>query len=129
MYLALKYIHIVCVAASFALLFVRGLWVLRAFPPAPEPWVRMIPHVIDGALLASAAAMVTLGGSRGWPDWLSVKLVLTGVFIGLTVLVFHVVKNRLAKAVFWIGAMLMFLFIATVAVLQHPAGIFDAIKW
>lgn len=127
MYLALKYLHIVCVAASFALLFVRGLWVLRAFPPAPEAWVRVTPHVIDGILIVSAIGMLLVGGARGWPDWLSAKLALAGLFVVLTVAVFRLARSRLAKAVFWFAAMLVFLFITTVAVLQHPAGIFNVI--
>jgi hypothetical protein len=50
-YLLLKYTHIVCAAASFALFFIRGIWAIRAYPSVQEPWAKALPHVIDGLLV------------------------------------------------------------------------------
>lgn len=122
MFLLLKYLHILCVAASFALLFVRGLWLLRSFPAAQENWVRMLPHAVDGLLVLTAVAMLATS-NKAWPDWLWVKFGLILVYAVLSVLVFHVARNRWQRGIAWIAALLVFLFITTVAVLQNPSGI------
>jgi len=123
MFLLFKYLHILCVAASFALLFVRGLWLLRAFPVAQETWVRMLPHAVDGLLVLTAVAMLSLASGKAWPDWLWVKLGLIVVYAVLSLIVFHVARNRWQRGVAWIAALLVFLFVTTVAVLQNPLGI------
>ena len=69
-FLLLKYIHIVAVASSFALLFIRGIWLLRAYPPAQESWVRVLPHAVDGVLLVSALGMLWVYPAAFKGDWL-----------------------------------------------------------
>ena len=128
MFLLLKYLHIVCVAASFSLLFLRGLWLLRAFPAAQETWVRMLPHAVDGLLVVSALAMMSLGSSKVWPDWLWAKFGYIVVYAVLSVLVFRLAGKRWQRGIAWAGALFMFLFITTVAVLQSPLGIFSVLR-
>lgn len=124
-YLFLKNLHIFCVAASFALFFVRGLWVIRAYPPAPEPWIKALPHVVDGLLLLSAAGMVFTAQRFDWSSWMQVKLSLIVVYLVVAVLVFRSGSARAIKALGWIGGLLLFLFITTVAVLRQPSGVFS----
>lgn len=128
MFLLFKYLHIVCVAASFSLLFVRGLWLLRAFPAAQETWVRILPHAVDGVMVLTAFAMLGLGSGKAWPDWLWAKFGYILAYAVLSVLVFRVAGKRWQRAIAWLGALLMFLFITTVAVLQSPLGILSIIR-
>ena len=123
MYLFLKYLHILCVAASFALFFVRGLWVMRTYPPASERWARIMPHAVDGLLVLSAVAM--LATAPRLEGHMAMKLGLLVPYIGLAVLVFRAGTPRLLKAVAWIFGLLLFLYITTVAVLQQPMGVFS----
>jgi uncharacterized membrane protein SirB2 len=122
-YVLLKYVHIFCVAASFALFFVRGLWTLQTYPPAPEAWVRMLPHAVDGLLLVSAIGMIVTATQFDWSTWLQVKLVLVVVFVVMGVLVFRSSTRRPVKAIAWLLGLLLFLFITTVALLHQPLGI------
>ena len=122
-YVLLKYLHIFCVAASFALFFVRGLWTLQTYPPAPEAWVRVLPHVVDGLLLATALGMFVTVAHLEWSAWLQVKLALVVVFVGLGLLVFRSSARRPLKAMAWLAGLLIFLFITTVALLHQPLGI------
>jgi uncharacterized membrane protein SirB2 len=124
-YLFLKYLHIFCVAASFALFFVRGLWIVKVYPSAQEPWIRVLPHVIDGLLLLSAAGMVATAQRFDWTPWMQVKLGLVVVYIALAVLVFRAGTQRLYKTLAWAGGLLLFLYVTSIAVLQHPRGIFS----
>ena len=56
-YLSLKHVHMGCAAASGALFLLRGAWMLRASPALQQRWVKILPHLIDTALLASAIAL------------------------------------------------------------------------
>lgn len=123
-FLFLKYVHIVCVAASFALFFVRGLWIIRSYPRSEEAWARILPHAVDTALLISALWLLYLWPQKGWPgDWLTVKLVLIAVYVALAYYVFHVARGLVIRMAVWVLALLVFLFVTTVAVLQNPRGI------
>ena len=124
--LFLKYVHIVAVAVSFALFFVRGLWVMRSYPPPQEAWVRHLPHLVDAVLVASA--LMVLGGklTHGWPgDWFSTKLVCIAAYAILAFVVLKFSRSLGLRILAWVGAMAIFLFVTTVAVLHHPLGIFS----
>jgi uncharacterized membrane protein SirB2 len=124
-YLTLKYLHIVCVAASFALFVMRGIWVIRSYPPAQEAWVRVLPHAIDGALLVSAIGLAVLGPKSLWDgNWMTIKLALVVLYVALSVTLLRFSRGALIKLVIWLLAILVFLFTTSVAVLHHPLGIF-----
>jgi uncharacterized membrane protein SirB2 len=124
-YLFLKYLHIFCVASSFSLFFVRGLWVMRAYPPPGETWVKVLPHVIDTLLVLSAVGMLASVPRLEWPGWMQVKLGLLVIYVLFAIVVFRAGRNLFFKVAAWIGGMLLFLYITTVAVLQHPLGVFS----
>lgn len=128
MYLLFKYLHIVCVAASFALLFVRGLWLLRAFPAAQESWVRILPFAVDGVLVLTAIGMLFMGTGKGWPDWLWAKFGYIVLYAALCLVVFRVAGKRWQRSVAWAGALVLFLFLTTVSVLHEPLGILVLLK-
>lgn len=124
-YLTLKYLHIISVAASFALFFIRGIWVMRSYPPAQEAWVRALPHAVDGLLLATALGMLALGPSSLWAgNWLTVKIALVLAYVATSLYALQFAKTTAQKIILWFVALLLFLFATTVAVLHHPLGIF-----
>ena len=124
-FLLLKQLHVLCVASAFALLFIRGMWVTRAYPPAQELWVKVLPHAVDTLLVLAAVGMLVVAPHFGWPLWLQVKLVLLALYVLLTLVAFKLGRSRLQKAAAWLGAMFIVLFITTVAVLRDPIGIFS----
>ena len=127
-FLLLKYVHIISVAASFALFFVRGLWVMRAYPESQEPWARMLPHLVDASLVVSAIGILILSPQKGWPgDWLTVKLVLIVLYVAMAQYLFHVARAFVIKALVWILALLVLLFVTTIAVLHDPRGILSVL--
>ena len=123
-FLLLKYIHILCVAASFALFFIRGIWVMQSYPPAQERWVKVLPHIVDGLLIVSALGMLYMApATTDYKEWMTVKLVLIGVYAFLVFFVGRMAKNRLQRFAAWLAALLVFLFITSIAVLHNPKGI------
>jgi uncharacterized membrane protein SirB2 len=126
MYLFLKYLHIVCVASSFALFFMRGIWAVRSYPPAQERWVRTLPHAVDGVLVLTALGMLALSFTTAWSgDWMAAKLGYVVVYAGLAAYTLHLARARVARVVAWLAALLLYLHITAVAVLHSPAGIFN----
>ena len=123
-FLFLKYVHILCVAASFALFFIRGIWVMQSYPPAQERWVKVLPHVVDGLLILSALGMLYMVPSTSdYKGWMPIKLALIGVYAFLVVFVSRLAKSRLQRFAAWLAALLVFLFVTSIAVLHHPMGV------
>ena len=119
--LLLKYVHIVSVAVSFGLFFVRGLWLMRSYPEPQEQWVRVLPYVVDTALVVSALVVMMMSPQKGWPgDWLSVKLVLVVIYAALVLYLFRWARGRAPKVVVWIVALIVFLFVTTISVVRDP---------
>ncbi len=124
----LKYLHIVSVAASFGLFFLRGLWVMQSYPDSQEKWVRVLPHVVDSVLVLSALSMLVMSPVKGWPgDWLTVKLALVVVYVVLALFLFRSTRGLAARFLAWLLGLLVLLFIATVAVLHNPLGILSVL--
>lgn len=126
--LFLKYLHIVSVAAGFALLFVRGLWVMQSFPEPQEKWVRVLPHAVDAVLVLSGIVLLAMSPLSGWPgDWLTVKLALVIGYAMLALYLFRGARAMVIKILAWLLTLLILLFIATIAVLRNPLGILSVL--
>jgi uncharacterized membrane protein SirB2 len=125
MYLMTKSIHELCALASFMLFFVRGVWMLREAPQLSRRWVKILPHGIDTLLLASAVALTLMVHQYPLTDaWLSAKLIGLLVYIGLGLVALRYGKTRGVRAAAWIGALAVFLYIVSVALVHDPLGFF-----
>jgi uncharacterized membrane protein SirB2 len=122
-YLLYKNVHILCVAASFALFFVRGLWALHAYPASTETWARWLPYAAGALLLASAAAMLGADPRLGWPPWLLLKIALFVLYAALALVIYCYGSSRLRIGLAWLLGIIVFLHATTVAVLKDPLGI------
>ena len=65
MYLALKHFHITCVILSGTGFALRGWWSITGSPRLRARLTRILPHIVDSCLLASAIAgrWTTVGGN------------------------------------------------------------------
>jgi uncharacterized membrane protein SirB2 len=118
-YTFVKYIHVSCVALSYAGFFARGVLMIRAAPLLQARWVRVVPHVVDTALLASAIALSAM--SRQYPfvePWLTAKVVALVIYIVLGMVALRrgrTLRNRIAA---WVAAQLAFLYMLVVALTE-----------
>jgi uncharacterized membrane protein SirB2 len=120
-YLALKYLHVACVVLSYALFLVRGVWAMRSSPLLVQRWVRIVPHVVDTVLLASAIALAIL--IRQYPfaaPWLTAKVIGLVIYIGLGVIALKRGRTRRVRVVAWFAAQLVFFYIVAVAINKNP---------
>jgi uncharacterized membrane protein SirB2 len=128
MYHLTKSVHGLCALASFALFFMRGVWMLRASPQLSRRWAKILPHAIDTLLLASAIALTLMLREYPLTDaWLSAKLVGLLVYIGLGLVALRYGKTRGVRAAAWIGALAIFLYIVSVALAHDPLGFFRGV--
>ena len=117
MYSLLKVAHVACVAASYALFFVRGVWMMRESALLERRWVKIVPHAIDTALLASAIALAVM--LREYPlidGWLTAKVAGLLCYIGLGMVALKRGRTRSVRIAAWIAAQVVFGYIVAVAV-------------
>jgi uncharacterized membrane protein SirB2 len=94
---------------------------MRDSPLSGYRWVRVAPHVVDTALLASAIAMAVM--ARQYPfvaGWLTAKLLALAGYIGLGMIALKRGKTRRVRVIAWIGAQALFFYIVAVAVTRNP---------
>ena len=121
MYDPVKTIHIGAVILSFSLFFVRGLWMIAESPRLNQRWVRVVPHVIDTILLISAIALSVLIAQYPFvQDWLTAKVVLLVIYIGLGTIALRRGKTKAIRVGTWIAAILVFATIVLIAIHKTP---------
>ena len=123
MYPALKHLHLTAVALSFSLFMLRGLWMLADSPRLQQRWVRIVPHVMDTVLLASAIGLtLTLHQYPFVQSWLTAKLLGLVVYIILGSIALRYGPNKPLRATAWLAALLVFGYIVSVALTHAPKG-------
>lgn len=125
-YLEIRHVHMGAVFASGGLFLLRGLGVnlLGASWPMWAP-VRYLSYTIDTVLLTAALMLMTIVHQFPFVHaWLTVKLVLLVVYIVLGSFALKRGKTRVARLGFFVGALLVFAFILSVARAHDPAGVF-----
>jgi uncharacterized membrane protein SirB2 len=122
-YLTLKTLHQTAVLLSFAGFFVRGGAALAGAAWVRGRMARTLPHVVDTVLLASAIAMAwMLRLNPVHTPWLAAKIVALVVYIVLGAVALRPGRSREARGVAWVGALLCFGYIVSVAVTKAPLG-------
>jgi uncharacterized membrane protein SirB2 len=120
-YALIKATHITCAALSFGLFFLRGVWMLYTPQRLRALWVRVLPHVVDTALLASAITLAVW--SRQYPGalpWLTAKIVALLVYIGLGMVALRRGRTRGIRTLAWFAALGVFGYIVAVAYTRNP---------
>lgn len=120
-YPTLKALHVATVMTSYALFFVRGIWMIAESPRLGARWVRVAPHVVDSVLLASAIAMALM--IRQYPfvaGWITAKVLALVLYIALGALALKRGKTKAIRVRAWIAAQAVFAYIVSVALTKDP---------
>ena len=124
-YLAIKHLHITCVALSGGGFFVRGLLMWRGSPLLAGRTARVLPHLVDTLLLTSALTLAVMSGQ--YPvqqDWLTAKVLGLLLYIGLGTLALKRGRSRAVRTGAWLAALAVFGYVVSVAMTKNPAGFF-----
>jgi uncharacterized membrane protein SirB2 len=123
-----RWVHICAVIASGSLFALRGAGVLAgARWPMWGP-LRYLTYTIDTVLLTAALMLVTI--LHQYPfvqSWLTVKVLLLVVYVGLGTMALKRARTPAARAGFYVAALAVFLFIVGVARAHHPLGVLHSL--
>ena len=115
-YLAIKHLHVSCAAISGSLFLLRGFWLLRESPMLQWRVVKILPHVIDTMLLASALVMVSWSGQYPFvQNWLTAKVFALVTYILLGSIALKHGRTRMGRASAFVTAIVVFSYIVMVA--------------
>jgi uncharacterized membrane protein SirB2 len=120
-YSTVKAIHVTAVTLSLGLFVLRGAWMLAASTMLRRPWVRVVPHVIDTVLLASAvwlALQIQQGPVRS--PWLTAKVLGLVLYVVAGSVALKRGRTVQARAAAFVVALAIFAYIVAVAVTKHP---------
>jgi len=121
MYETLKWVHVGCVIASGAGFVARGALMLFDSPLLAARFVRVAPHVVDTALLASAITMASLARlSPLTQPWLAAKIVALLAYIALGALALRPGLSRRVRVAAFAAAALVFVYIVGTALNRDP---------
>ncbi len=119
----IKLIHVTCVVLSFAGFFIRGLWMLRESNLLKQRWVKIMPQVVDTLLLVSAILLaVQMRFSPLEQPWLMAKIIGLLIYIALGLVALRFGRSRPIRLSAWVMAMLIFLYIVSVATSKSVLG-------
>ncbi|HEX7062231.1 MAG TPA: SirB2 family protein [Woeseiaceae bacterium] len=123
LYPEIKWVHVAAVVASGGLFLLRGLAVqARARWPMAAP-VRYLSYAIDIVLLAAALLLLAILPSAVYANgWLAAKLGLLVVYIGLGTFALKRGRTAAVRSATFVGAMLVYGAMFSIARTHHPLG-------
>lgn len=128
-YLALKHVHVSCVALSGLGFALRGGWMLADSPLLARRWVRVAPHLIDTLLLGSAIAMAVISAQYPFAQaWLTAKLFGLVAYVLCGTMALKRGRGKGQRAFFLVLALAIFAYIVSVALTRDPAGFFSLLR-
>lgn len=122
-YAEIRLVHIWAVVVSGSLFAIRGLALLAGarWPLAALP--RYLSYTVDTVLLTAALMLMTVVRQYPFADaWLTVKVLLLVVYIGLGILAFRTGRPRALRLAFWLAALAVYGYIVSVARARDPLG-------
>ena len=122
-YLIAKYAHVGCVALSLAGFAARGALMLSESPFLQARPVRVLPHVVDTLLLASAVWLAVLLGQYPFVQgWLTAKVLGLSAYIVLGSYALHRGRTPRQRAAAFVAALVTAAYVVAVALTRDPRG-------
>lgn len=118
-----KYIHVGAATLSISLFVLRAIWMLRSPARLAVRWTRIVPHVIDTALLVSALWLAWHLGTAATRGWLWAKVIALPAYIVLGSIALKRGRTRGVRIAAFAGAVATFAYIVSVAVAKSPLGL------
>lgn len=124
-YPLLKDVHVAAVIASGSLFAARAVAGLLGARQVMHPVLRYTSYAIDVVLLSAAVTLAFIVGQAPFLDgWLTVKVLLLVAYIVLGSIALKRGRTRASRARATALAVLVYLFIASVALTHDPRGVF-----
>jgi uncharacterized membrane protein SirB2 len=119
----LKLLHVGSALLSISGFALRGYWMITDNPRLRSRMARVLPHILDTLLLASAIGMLVLWQANPFAiSWLSAKIIALLCYIGLGMVAFRFGKTRRVRVIAFGAALLTATYIVAVAFSKSPLG-------
>ena len=123
-YPQIRTVHIAAVMASGLLFLVRGAAVHQGAAWAMAAPLRYLSYTIDTVLLTAALMLATIIHQFPFVQgWLTAKVLLLVVYVVLGSFALKRGRTRAVRTCCWIAALLVYLFIVSIARAHSPLGI------
>jgi uncharacterized membrane protein SirB2 len=120
----LKLLHAGSALLSISGFALRGYWMLTGDPRLRSRLTRVLPHILDTLLLASAIGMLAIWQANPFESaWLSAKIAALLCYIGLGMVAFRFGKTRRVRGIACGMALLVAAYIVAVAFTKSPWGL------
>lgn len=127
-YAEIRLVHISAIFASGGLFFLRGLVFFAGASWAMAGPLRYLSYTIDTVLLTAALMLMTIVEQYPFVDaWLTVKVLLLVVYIGLGVFAFWKGRTYAGRLACWLLALAVYGYIYSVARAHDPLGILASV--
>jgi uncharacterized membrane protein SirB2 len=124
-YPQIKFAHVLCVVLSGSLFALRGALMLAGTHIANHVALRYLSYAIDTTLLTAALMLASMLHQYPFVHaWLTVKVLLLVLYVALGIFALRRGKSRKVRGLFLLAALAVFAFIASVAHLHDPRGVF-----
>ncbi|GFD95804.1 SirB family protein [Alteromonas sp. KUL156] len=121
MYMMAKHLHLTAVALSILFFIFRFIWSQLDASALSKKWVKILPHIIDTVLLASAVWLCVILSQYPFVNaWLTFKLVGVVLYIVFGLFALKKAKTTLSKWAFFVAAIAVLMATAMVAVTKQP---------
>lgn len=121
MIIAIKHLHITCALLTICGFILRSYWHLTDSSLARAKLTRVIPHLVDSTLLASALTLLWLyHWSPFTQPWLIAKIIALLTYIGFGLWAFRFAKSRKQKSLAIACALISVSYIVAVAITKSP---------
>ncbi len=123
-YLQIKWLHISAVVVSGCVFLLRAVAVQAGAHWAMVAPLRYLSYAVDTVLLVAAVMLVMILHQYPFADsWLTVKVCLLVVYVGLGTFALKRGRTQRARLVCFVAAMAVYAFIISVAVTHDPLGV------
>ena len=119
-YVTIKHVHIASAILSGSFFLLRGVWMMRESTMLQHRVVRILPHVVDTILLASALIMVFW--SEQYPfvqNWLTAKVLALIVYVTLGTVALKRGRTKTLRVCAFFAALLVLSYIGLVAITKR----------
>ena len=121
-YAAIRAVHVASAAISLALFLLRTAWMLGSPERLQLRWVKVVPHLVDTVLLASALWLAWQLGVQGTRGWLAAKVTGVLVYIGAGTAALKRGRTLRVRIAALVVALATFGYIVSVAITKSALG-------
>lgn len=119
--------HVFAATLSITLFVLRGAWLASAPGRVQLKWMRIVPHVVDTILLASALWLAWQLGVAGTRGWLWAKLIALVLYVGLGTIALKPGRPARMRVTAFAAAIVTFAYIVSVAITKSPLSVLSLV--